>query len=142
MIAAVATLLALLLGEASGLVVGNVCRVRQEKRSYVFSVWSHPEEVSEQLGAPAEEIDIATLEVWKDWKKQPELVWSIEASSTEMVRGIRYGEVPEGYHQRYPLRGKPESLREGEEYRLTCGGEGWFKVTKNGVVNLAAGRGK
>jgi hypothetical protein len=131
--------LALLLNDARGLVAGNVCRVTLVKTGYVISVWSHPEELSERLGAPTERVGIAALEVWRTWKKQPELVWSIEALSTEMVRSVAYGEVPEGYHQIFPLKGRPEPLREGEEYRLTCGGEGWFKVMKDGVVNEPGG---
>lgn len=122
------------------LVIGNECRVERIGGDYVFSVLAPPEAASEMLGVPSEPVDIPEIDVWKTSGRDPGPVWGVEAQGSQMVRSLKYGEVPQGYQQFYPVRGKPDPLQVGEEYRITCGGEGRFRVTATGIQRLETAR--
>ena len=92
---------------------------------------------SRRLPQLTHDLPIGELEVWRFKGGAPRLLWRIEGQRGELVSRIAYGTLPEGYVQILPAKGVPESLREGDEYAVSCDdGLGAFRLTGDGVENL------
>ncbi len=114
--------------------VGYVCRAERAKGQYRFTaryadlVKSRPRESSGEIWG---------VEVRRATDEGVEFVWGVRWEHGNPVKVLTYGEIPPGYSQYFPDRGAPHSLRQGEEYELTCGpGRGRFRITGAGVENI------
>jgi hypothetical protein len=56
----------------------------------------------------------AAVEAYQIGPNRSEILWRIEAFPDRSLKDLRYGEVPEGFHQVVPASGAPRPLKKGE----------------------------
>ena len=117
-----------------------VCHVTKRNSQYLFTSRSHEGflMILKLLSVPVD-LDVKSLELWDGSRVGAgTLLWKIEATPGPPIRVLKYGEVPAGYTQLYPIEVVPEPLQPGHEYALNCnGGLARFRVTAAGIKELS-----
>ena len=133
---AVAVLVAAATRVAQSTTILGLCLASKVDGQIVLSEMSH-RKWSFLLGHPFRTA-VSGIEIWGDDVAKGRFLWAVDAAEQPLAWAIIYGNIPVGYTQRWPIRGEPEPLQESKTYGINCGnGLGRFKLTADGVVNLA-----
>ena len=133
---AVAVLVVVATRVAQSTTILGLCQVSKVDGQIVFSEMSH-RKWSFLLGHPFRTA-VSGIEIWGNDVAKGRFLWAVDAAEQPLAWAIIYGRIPVGYTQRWPVRGETEPLQKGKTYGINCGnGLGRFKLTEDGVVNLA-----
>lgn len=115
--------------------LNHECRTIRIGDDYFFVEFVAPSRDPRAPSSPVP-VPIGSFSIWKvDGERR--LLWTVRPTERSTLYFLRYGEVPDGYRQEFPVRGRPGALGEGE-YDLECLGSGRFRIGENGVLNVDA----